>query len=67
MPASAELYNLRDDPLEMTNRIHDPQAADIRAQLEVEYDQLVSSWEEHAINRTHYKSLPKFLRQTFPR
>ena len=60
---TAELYNLKDDPLELTNRITDPTVVEDRLFAQDMYDQLVGLWESEAIDRTHYQSLIAFFRR----
>jgi arylsulfatase A-like enzyme len=55
MKASAEMYNLKEDPLELHNRINDNAIRDIRVQLEKDYVNLIHDWTQHAIHRPHYK------------
>ena len=55
MKATAEMYNLKEDPLELHNRINDNAIRDIRVQLEKDYANLVHDWKQQAIHRPHYK------------
>lgn len=55
MKATAEMYNLKEDPLELNNRINDNAIRDIRVQLEKDYANLVHDWTQQAIHRPHYK------------
>ncbi len=55
MKATAEMYNLKEDPLELHNRINDNAIRDIRVQLEKDYANLVHDWTQQAIHRPHYK------------
>ena len=55
MKATAEMYNLKEDPLELHNRINDNAIRDIRVQLEKDYANLVQDWTQQAIHRPHYK------------
>ena len=55
MKATAELYNLKEDPLELHNRINDNATRDIRVQLEKDYANLIHDWTQQAIDRPHYK------------
>ncbi len=55
MKATAEMYNLKEDPLELHNRINDNTIRDIRVQLEKDYANLVHDWTQQAIHRPHYK------------
>ncbi len=56
MKPTAEIYNLQEDPLELHNRINDSAVKDIRLELEEDYDNLVLEWQQHAIDRPHYKT-----------
>jgi len=56
MKPTAEIYNLKEDPLELHNRINDSAAKDMRLELEKDYDSLVLEWQQHAIDRPHYKT-----------
>ena len=55
MKATAEMYNLKEDPLELHNRINDNATRDIRVQLEKDYANLIHDWTQQAIDRPHYK------------
>ena len=55
MKAAAEMYNLKEDPLELHNRINDNAIRDILVQLEKDYANLVHDWTQQAIDRPHYK------------
>jgi arylsulfatase A-like enzyme len=55
MKATAEMYNLKEDPLELHNRINDNAIRDIRVQLEKDYANLVRDWTQQATHRPHYK------------
>ena len=55
MKPAAEIYNLKEDPLELHNRINDKSIQDIRLQLERDYDLLVRGWVQQSIDRPHYK------------
>ena len=55
MKATAEMYNLKEDPLELHNRINDNATRDIRVQLEKDYANLIHEWIQQAIDRPHYK------------
>jgi arylsulfatase A-like enzyme len=55
MKATAEMYNLKEDPLELHNRINENAIRDIRVQLEKDYANLVHDWTQQAIHRPHYK------------
>ena len=55
MKATAEMYNLKEDPLELHNRINDNAIRDIRVQLEKDYANLIHDWTQQAIDRPHYK------------
>ena len=55
MKATAEMYNLKEDPLELHNRINDNAIRDIRVQLEKDYANLIHDWTQQAIHRPHYK------------
>ena len=55
MKATAEMYNLKEDPLELHNRINDNTIRDVRVQLEKDYANLVHDWTQQAIHRPHYK------------
>ena len=55
MKATAEMYNLKEDPLELHNRINDHAIRDIRLQLEKDYANLIHDWTQQAIDRPHYK------------
>ena len=55
MKATAEMYNLKEDPLELHNRINDHAIRDIRLQLEKDYANLIHDWTQQAIHRPHYK------------
>lgn len=55
MKATAEMYNLKEDPLELHNRINDNATRDIRIQLEKDYANLIHDWTQQAIDRPHYK------------
>ena len=56
MKPTAEIYNLQEAPLELHNRINDSAVEDIRLELEKDYDNLVHDWQQHAIDRPHYKT-----------
>ena len=55
MKATAEMYNLKEDPLELHNRINDNATRDIRVQLEKDYANLIHDWTQQVIDRPHYK------------
>ena len=55
MKATAEMYNLKEDPLELHNRINDNATRDIRIQLEKDYANLIHDWTQQVIDRPHYK------------
>ena len=55
MKPAAEIYNLKEDPLELHNRINDQSIQDIRLRLEKDYDLLVRGWVQQSIDRPHYK------------
>jgi len=55
MKATAEMYNLKEDPLELHNRINDNATRDIRVQLEKDYAKLIHDWTQQVIDRPHYK------------
>ncbi len=55
MKPTAEIYNLKEDPLELHNRINDKAIRDIRVQLEKDYADLVHDWKQQAIHYPHYK------------
>ena len=55
MKATAEMYNLKEDPLELHNRINDKSIQGIRLQLEGDYTDLVQAWTQQSIDRPHYK------------
>ena len=55
MKATAEMYNLKEDPLELHNRINDKSIQGIRLQLEGDYTDLIQAWTQQSIDRPHYK------------
>ena len=61
MKATAEMYNLKEDPLELHNRINDKSIQGIRLQLERDYTDLVQAWTQQSIDRPHYKHAATFF------
>jgi len=57
----AEIYNLKEDPLELDNRINDKAIQGVRLQLERDYNDLVKAWTQQSINRPHYKHAANFF------
>ena len=55
MKATAEMYNLKEDPLELHNRINDNATPRVHSRLFERPANLIHDWTQQVIDRPHYK------------
>jgi arylsulfatase A-like enzyme len=61
MKPAEEVYNIADDPLELTNLVDDPVVAEQLASLREQYDFAVSHWSTQAVEYHNYKTLAEYF------
>lgn len=61
MKPTAELYNLKSDPLELANVIDDAAIREAQSEIEVAYDFVVKDWAKNASPQGEYQQLATFF------
>lgn len=63
MRPTAELYDLKSDPLELANLLNDPAAKSGRSEMEEVYDFMLEDWSEQAAGHGGYRELLPFFQR----
>ena len=66
MEPTEELFDLKNDPLELTNQVHNPAALSELSSMRQRYDQELAKWKSRAVSYNNYQRYGKLFDRHVP-